>query len=179
MTMEFVANGRMRRGCRFRVLLVIVVLYFVCCTIGGIYLADASLHPGRRALTPEDVAMFQSMLRSVHADLRDVAITTSDQFVLRGWLLRPTRPNGDAVVVLHDVSGASAVPEDVDRLVVAEVELHLAFDAGVVVACPFEGAEVAGLWGSAPRDGRSMGLTALDRLGLEERPHAAGTPIAP
>jgi pimeloyl-ACP methyl ester carboxylesterase len=101
MTMEFVASGRMRRGRRFRVLLVIVVLYFVCCTIGGIYLADASLHPGRRALTPEDVAMFQSMLRSVHADLRDVAITTSDQFVLRGWLLRPTRPNGDAVVVLH------------------------------------------------------------------------------
>jgi uncharacterized protein len=101
MTMEFVANGRMRRGRRFRVLLVIVVLYFVCCTIGGIYLADASLHPGRRALTPDDVAMFQSMLRSVHADLRDVAITTSDQFVLRGWLLRPTRPNGDAVVVLH------------------------------------------------------------------------------
>ena len=28
-----------------------------------------------------------------------------------------------------------------------------------------EGAEVAGLWGSAPRDGRSMDLTALDRLG--------------
>jgi uncharacterized protein len=101
MTMEFVAVGRMRRGRRFRVLLVIVVLYLVCCTIGGIYLADASLHPGRRALTPEDVAMFQSMLRSVHADLRDVAITTSDQFVLRGWLLRPTRPSGDAVVILH------------------------------------------------------------------------------
>src|SRR4051794_9049114 len=31
-----------------------------------------------------------------------------------------------------------------------------------------EGAEVAGLWGSAPRDGRSMDLTALDRLGLED-----------
>ena len=31
-----------------------------------------------------------------------------------------------------------------------------------------EGAEVAGLWGSAPRDGRSMDLTALDRLGLDE-----------
>ena len=41
-----------------------------------------------------------------------------------------------------------------------------------------EGAEVAGLWGSAPRDGRSMDLTVLDRLGLEERPHAAGAPIA-
>lgn len=101
MTMEFVATGRMRRVRRFRVLLVIVVLYLVCCTIGGIYLADASLHPGRRVLTPEDVAMFQSVLRSVHADLRDVAINTSDQVVLRGWLVRPARSNGDAVVVLH------------------------------------------------------------------------------
>jgi hypothetical protein len=99
--MEFVATGRMRRVRRFRVLLVIVVLYLVCCTIGGIYLADASLHPGRRVLTPEDVAMFQSVLRSVHADLRDVAINTSDQVVLRGWLVRPARSNGDAVVVLH------------------------------------------------------------------------------
>jgi len=45
--------------------------------------------------------MFQTMLRSVHGDLRDVAITTSDQVVLRGWLLRPARPKGDAAVVLH------------------------------------------------------------------------------
>jgi uncharacterized protein len=91
----------MRRGRRFRFLVVIVVLYFVFCAVGGIYLADASLHPERRALTPEDVAMFQSMLRSVHADMRDVAITTSDQAIVRGWLLRPARPNGDAAVVLH------------------------------------------------------------------------------
>jgi len=91
----------MRRGRRFRFLVVIVALYFVFCAVGGVYLADASLHPGRRTLTPEDVAMFQTMLRSVHGDLRDVAITTSDQVVLRGWLLRPARPKGDAAVVLH------------------------------------------------------------------------------
>src|SRR6185436_9290519 len=32
------------------------------------------------------------------------------------------------------------------------------------------GRGVAGLLGSAPRDGRSMGLTALDRLGSDENP---------
>jgi pimeloyl-ACP methyl ester carboxylesterase len=41
------------------------------------------------------------MLGSVHADLRDVAITASDSVILRGWLLRPAHPNGDAALVLH------------------------------------------------------------------------------
>jgi uncharacterized protein len=100
MVAEFVGNRRMRRGRRFRFLLVVVVLYFVGCTVGGIYLADGSLHPGRRALTPEDITR-QSMMDSVHADLRDVDVAAADQVILRGWLLRPARPNGDAALVLH------------------------------------------------------------------------------
>jgi uncharacterized protein len=98
---EFVGISRMLRGRRFRFMLVLAVLYFVFCSVGGIYLADASLHPARRALTQRDVTVFQSMLGSVHADLQDVAITTSDQVVLRGWLLRPAHANGDATLMLH------------------------------------------------------------------------------
>jgi hypothetical protein len=52
-------------------------------------------------LTPEEVTVFQGMLGSVNAGLQDVAVTTSDQAVLRGWLLRPAHANGDAVLVLH------------------------------------------------------------------------------
>src|SRR5215831_15196999 len=101
MPAEFVGTSRMLRGRRFRFLLVLAVLYFAFSSVGGIYLADASLHPGRRALSPGDVTLFQSMLGSVHADLQDVAITTSDQVVLRGWLLRPAHANGDATLMLH------------------------------------------------------------------------------
>ena len=91
----------MLRGRQFRILLVILVVYFVFCTIGGVYLADASLHPGRRALSAEEVVVFRGMLSTIHADLRDVAITTSDHVSLRGWLLRPMQANGDGVLVLH------------------------------------------------------------------------------
>ena len=98
---DFVGTSRMLRGRRFRFLFVIVVLYFVFCGVGGIYLADASLHPGRRALTSEDLAAFQSMVQSVDADLQDVEITASDQVALRGWLVRPAHPNGEAALVLH------------------------------------------------------------------------------
>jgi len=91
----------MRRGRRLRLFLVFLTLYIILCMVGGIYLADGSLHPGRRALVDEDVATFKETLHSMRAELEDVSITTSDQVILRGWLLRPFAPNGNAVLVLH------------------------------------------------------------------------------
>ncbi len=40
----------------------------------------------------------------MRAILQDVSITTSDQVILRGWLLRPTAGNGNAVIVLHGLT---------------------------------------------------------------------------
>ena len=94
----------MRRGRRLRWFLVLLGLYLALCTVGGIYLVDGALHPGRRPLAGEDVASFTDTLRSLHAELRDVSITTPDQVTLRGWLLRPVTPNANAVLVLHGLS---------------------------------------------------------------------------
>jgi len=91
----------MRHGRRLRFLLVIFVVYITVCTVGGIYLADGSLHPGRRALGEEEVATFTGTVRSMHVEFEDVAIKTSDDVILRGWLLRPAHREGDAVIVLH------------------------------------------------------------------------------
>jgi uncharacterized protein len=91
----------MRRGRRLRWVLVFFLFYITLCTIGGISLADGSLHPARRALGEEEVTAFQNAIRGMRAELQDVSITSSDGAILRGWLLRAEHPNGDAALVLH------------------------------------------------------------------------------
>jgi dipeptidyl aminopeptidase/acylaminoacyl peptidase len=94
----------MRRSRRLRWLLVLFLLYLSVCTVGGIYLADGTLRPARRTLTNEDTATFKSTVHAMRGELQDVSITTADQVILRGWLLRPTGENGNAALVLHGLA---------------------------------------------------------------------------
>lgn len=91
----------MRHGRRLRGFLVFFLLYITLCTIGGISLADGSLHPARRLLSEEEVTAFQSAIRRMRTESQDVSVATSDGAILRGWLLRAEHPNGDAALVLH------------------------------------------------------------------------------
>jgi len=91
----------MRRGRRLRWLLLLLLLYLGLCMVGGIYLADGTLRPARRPLTEENTATFKSAVPAMRGELQDVSITTADQVVLRGWLLRPATSNGNAALVLH------------------------------------------------------------------------------
>jgi len=86
---------------RFRRTLIGVFVYLVVCTVGGVYLADGTLHPGRRPLTDDEVAQVQRSARELDAELEDSSITTADAVRLRGWTLRPHPGNGDAVILLH------------------------------------------------------------------------------
>jgi hypothetical protein len=94
----------MRRSRRLRWVLVLFLLYLGLCTVGGIYLADGTLHPARRTLTAEESTAFTSTVRALQAELQDVSITTPDQVILRGWLLRPGVSNGNAALVLHGLA---------------------------------------------------------------------------
>ena len=89
---------------RLRWLAFALVMYLALCSIGGIYLADGTLHPGRRDLTPDEVAAFQQSVQSGNADFRDVSITASDSALLRGWMVRPRQGNGEAVLLLHGLA---------------------------------------------------------------------------
>ncbi len=91
----------MRLGRRSRWLIFLLILYFVFCAVGGIYVADGTLHPARRALTDDEAANFRQAVRAENADLEDVSITTPDGAVLRGWIVRPARANGEAALLLH------------------------------------------------------------------------------
>jgi pimeloyl-ACP methyl ester carboxylesterase len=93
---------RMRR--RLRWLFVFFVLYLTVCVMGGIYLADGSLHPARRPLSDDEMAGAEHRFQTMHADLRDVSITSTDGVILSAWLLRPSSSNGDAVLVLHGLA---------------------------------------------------------------------------
>ena len=104
MPFGFVLLVGMRRSRRLRWLLVLSVLYLGVCTLGGVYLADGTLHPARRTLTDEEATAFTSTVRAMRAELQDVSITTPDQVILRGWLLRPTAGNGNAAIVLHGLA---------------------------------------------------------------------------
>jgi pimeloyl-ACP methyl ester carboxylesterase len=93
----------MPRSRRPRYALLALILYLALCTIGGITLADATLHPARRPLTEDEVAAVRDETRAQDADLTDVSITTPNHATLRAWLIHPHHPNGDAVLLLHGV----------------------------------------------------------------------------
>ncbi len=91
----------MRATGRLRYLFFGAFLYLVFCTVAGIYLADGTLHPARRALTEDEVAAALQWAKTLDSEMEDVSITTGDGAVLRGWSLRPHHANGDAVLLLH------------------------------------------------------------------------------
>jgi uncharacterized protein len=81
--------------------------YTSFCVISGIFLAEGTLHPGRRLLSPEAVAEARKMSQGYHARFDEVAITAGDGVVLRAWSieLQTDKPSpNDAVVLLHGVS---------------------------------------------------------------------------
>ena len=86
---------------RARYGLLAILLYLTLCTIGGISLADGTLHPARRPLTQDDTTAMRDSARALDADLTDASITTPDRVTLRAWTIHPHHPNGDAVLLLH------------------------------------------------------------------------------
>jgi pimeloyl-ACP methyl ester carboxylesterase len=86
---------------RARYSLLAIILYLTLCTIGGIYLADGTLHPARRSLTVEEDIATQNIARELNAIIVDVSISTHDAVTLRAWLILPRHPNHDAVLLLH------------------------------------------------------------------------------
>jgi uncharacterized protein len=83
---------------RSRVALLAVILYLTFCTVGGIYLADGTLHPARRPLTEDLISVGPA---SLQPRLTESSITTPDHVTLRAWLMVPPQSNNDAVILLH------------------------------------------------------------------------------
>src|SRR5713101_9260838 len=89
---------------RSRRLLLVVILYLAFCCIAAMFVADGTLHPSRRPLTPEAETTMREIALHLDSGLEDVSITTHDSVPLRAWIIRPHRSNGDAVILLHGLA---------------------------------------------------------------------------
>jgi hypothetical protein len=91
----------MTRTRRSRQLLLAALLYFSFSAVAGVFVADGTLHPAKRPLTEEDAAAVRNLIGKSKADLKDVSINASDGVLLRAWVMKPQRDNGNAAILLH------------------------------------------------------------------------------
>lgn len=84
---------------------VIAILGFLgLSAIAGVFLAETTLHPGRRMESQEQVMRVREMARLHNSDLTDVTITARDGITLRAWSIHPSKSNGNAVILLHGLA---------------------------------------------------------------------------
>jgi Serine aminopeptidase, S33 len=95
---------RMRLTRKFRYFLLCLILYLGCCLTAGIFVADGTLHPARRPLTPEASTTMRDIAHRLDSDLADVSIRTPDGATLRAWTIQPRHAHGDAVILLHGLA---------------------------------------------------------------------------
>jgi uncharacterized protein len=77
---------------------------FVLAIVGGIFLPESALHPGRRPLLAVDQRQATEMANSNAADLTDVSIPANDGIILRAWNLQPRETFTNVVVLSHGLS---------------------------------------------------------------------------
>ena len=92
----------MRRLVRIFLILVFVPPAFAA--IVGWLVGPAFLHPIRRELSPGLVREADSAFAFLRAHREDFDIRAPDGVLLRGWKVRPPKPNGNWVLLFHGVA---------------------------------------------------------------------------
>jgi uncharacterized protein len=87
-----------------RITACVVGTFFILSVLAGVFLAEATLHPGRRVLLPADEAFARKIAEQNDSDLSEVSILAGDHATLRAWNLRPRHGNGNAIIVFHGLS---------------------------------------------------------------------------
>lgn len=78
--------------------------YLAFCGAAGIFVAEATLHPGRRSLREADYLQARTMAPRHDSQIDNVVTLASDGSHLQAWSIRPSQRNGDAVSLLHGLS---------------------------------------------------------------------------
>jgi len=78
--------------------------YLALSCAAGVFVAEGTLHPGRRLLSDKDEMQAQEMAHRHDSVLANVAIPAGDGATLSAWSLRSHNSNGTAVILLHGLS---------------------------------------------------------------------------
>jgi hypothetical protein len=87
---------------RTRVLVAACLAFYAAfCLLLAIALGEFALHPARVPIYRRPEA--QARAARFGARLQDVSIASADSTPLEGWLVRPKRPIGDAIILFHGI----------------------------------------------------------------------------
>jgi uncharacterized protein len=87
-----------------RILLILLLFPPTLAAVGGWFFGPAFLHPVRRELTPDLLREADATFNQIHARREDFEVRAPDGVLLRGWKVRPEKPNGNWVLVFHGVA---------------------------------------------------------------------------
>lgn len=88
-----------RRWLQVGALVFVCASYLVLTSVAGIFIAEGTLHPVRRAFSAG--SQVHAPTGGDQASVTNVVVTARDGVSLRGWSVRPAHPSGRAVILLH------------------------------------------------------------------------------
>jgi uncharacterized protein len=94
-----------RRTVIWRLLYFLASFYVGGVMVGGIAMGWLALHASSAPIRPYEERNARAAALSKSVEFRDVEITTPDAVILRAWYMRPQEASGDAVILLHSISG--------------------------------------------------------------------------
>jgi uncharacterized protein len=94
----------MLRSRLFLISLLVVLAYLLSCSVAGVFVAEATLHPGRRLLPASDTREAHEMARRQQSEVEEATVVAADGARLKAWSFHSLSGNGNAVLLLHGLS---------------------------------------------------------------------------
>jgi uncharacterized protein len=87
-----------------RIALILLLFPPLLAAVAGWLFAPAYLHPLRRQLTPDLIREADASFAVSGSHREDFDVRAPDGAILRGWIVRPPRPNGSWILLFHGVA---------------------------------------------------------------------------
>src|SRR6267378_2505946 len=100
---SYIGIAPMRRRL-IRIALILLFFPPLAAAVAGWFVGPAFLHPIRRELTPDLIREADASFAVTGSTREDFDVRAPDGALLRGWKVRPKKPNGSWVLLFHGVA---------------------------------------------------------------------------